>query len=453
MSIDFLLEVFREHPGADAMVWRDRVYSYGWLLGAIDGWRRVFGGRRIGPGRVVSVEGDFTPNSVAALLALVDSGAIVVPMTSAYDVRKEALLALGEVEVRVVVSRESDEAAVEATGVAASHPLYAQLRAGGRPGLLLFTSGSTGTPKAALHDFSRLLGKFRRRRHSLRSLMFLMFDHIGGVDTLLYSLSNGSAVITCEDRSAEQVCRAIERYRVEVLPAAPSFLTMMLASGAASRYDLSSLRFITYGAEVMPTATLEKLARAFPGVTLQQKYGATEVGTLRSRSQGNDSLWVKVGGEGYQTRVVDGMLQVKAASSMLGYLNAPSPFTEDGWFVTGDLVEVNGEYVRFLGRQSDLINVGGDKVYPAQVEAAIEQIDNVLECSVYGEKHPLLGQIVCARVSLREPEEPRAAEGRIRREARRRLQAFQVPMKIAVSPGPVSNHRNKKNRRETVHAG
>lgn len=65
-------------------------------------------------------------------------------------------------------------------------------------------------------------------------------------------------------------------------------------------------------------------------------YGMSEVGILRSRSRASDSLWVQVGGDGYETRVVNGMLQIRGRSTMLGYLNAPSPFTEDGWLMTGD---------------------------------------------------------------------------------------------------------------------
>lgn len=71
---------------------------------------------------------------------------------------------------------------------------------------------------------------------------------------------------------------------------------------------------------------------------------------------------------------------------MLGYLNAPSPFTDDGWFITGDSVEVNGEYLKILGRKSELINVGGEKVYPQEVENIILELGNVREVTVYGEK-------------------------------------------------------------------
>src|SRR6185369_15483612 len=128
--------------------------------------------------------------------------------------------------------------------------------------------------------------------------------------------------------------------------------------GDHQRYDLSSLALITYGTEPMPASTLERVAQAFPSVKLLQTYGMTELGILRSQSRDSASLWVRVGGEGYETKVVDGRLWIRARSAMLGYLNAPTPFDAEGFLDTGDLVETDGEWVRFLGRKSDIINVG-----------------------------------------------------------------------------------------------
>jgi len=103
---------------------------------------------------------------------------------------------------------------------------------------------------------------------------------------------------------------------------------------------------------------------------------------------------MKIGGEGFQTRIVDGLLEIKAESAMLGYLNHESPFTEDGWFKTGDAVEVDGEYIRILGRKSEIINVGGEKVYPAEVESVILQMDGVEDAIVTGAENPIIGKIV-----------------------------------------------------------
>jgi acyl-CoA synthetase (AMP-forming)/AMP-acid ligase II len=171
------------------------------------------------------------------------------------------------------------------------------------------------------------------------------------------------------------------------------------------------------------------------------------VGTLRSKSRANDSLWVKVGGEGFATRVVDGMLEVKAESSILGYLNAPSPFTEDGWFVTGDAVEVDGEYLRILGRASDLINVGGRKVYPAEVEGVILELDDILEAAVFGEPHPFTGQVVVARVTARDASDPVALERRVRDHCRARLEPYKVPVRVHHSADLLHTERQKTTRR------
>ena len=85
---------------------------------------------------------------------------------------------------------------------------------------------------------------------------------------------------------------------------------------------------------------------------------------------------------------------------MLGYLNAPSPFDPDGWYNTQDAVEVDGPYIRVLGRTTELINVGGQKVYPSEVERALLELDNVREVTVWGEASPVTGQVVAARVTL-----------------------------------------------------
>ena len=145
---------------------------------------------------------------------------------------------------------------------------------------------------------------------------------------------------------------------------------------------------------------------------------------LRSKSREDGSLWVRVGGEGFQTKVVDGVLWIKSDYAMVGYLNAPSPFDADGWFNTQDLVEVDGDWLRILGRDSDLINVAGQKVYPAEVEQAILELPNIRDVAVYGESHPLLGQVVVARVATVEPEPASVAQAAhppgLRRSARLR---------------------------------
>ncbi len=443
MFIDFLLRVFNENRSSDAIVWRDTVYDYDWLLNHIDYWNNSLESSHINAGRVIIMESDFSPNSVALLLSLIERRCIIVPLTGMVGSRKSDFIEISEGEIFIKVDT-NDHVKISELSNQADHKFYNRLRSIDHPGLVLFSSGSAGANKAAVHDFSSLLKKFKTRRHNLRTLTFLLFDHIGGIDTLFYSLSNGSCIITVENRSPDSICEAIEKYQVEVLPVSPTFINLLILSEAYKTHNLSSLKYVTYGTEVMPQATLAKCAAIIPQATILQKYGTTEIGTLRSKSKSSDSLWVKVGGEGFQTRIVDGILHVKAKSAMLGYLNAPSPFTEDGWFDTGDLVEVDGDYIKFLGRKSEVINVGGEKVYPAEVESVIQEVDNVAEVTVSGEKNPIVGNIVCAKVTLLRDEDHKQVIVRLKKYCRQKLQSYKVPVKIRIVEEKQHSGRFKK---------
>jgi acyl-coenzyme A synthetase/AMP-(fatty) acid ligase len=131
---------------------------------------------------------------------------------------------------------------------------------------------------------------------------------------------------------------------------------------------------------------------------------------------------------------------------MVGYLNAPSPFTEDGYFITGDRVETRGEYFRFLGRDSELINVGGQKVFPAEVETVLLQCELVGEAVVYGQRHPITGKIVCADIQLRSACDETEARRTIKRFCGERLESFKVPVKIQFVEAGLYNDRLKRQR-------
>src|SRR4029077_12745905 len=181
-------------------------------------------------------------------------------------------------------------------------------------------------------------------------------------------------------------------------------------------------------------STLSRLNEILPGVELKQTYGLSELGVLHSQSPDPQSLWLRIGGRGFETRVVDGILHIRSNSSMIGYLNAPSPIDPEGWMNTGDLVEEQGGLIRFRGRATEIINVGGQKVFPTEVEAILLQADNVADATVYGVKHPLLGQAVRARVSLLESEDEHAVNERLKQFCRDRMAKFKVPLKFEVLP-------------------
>ncbi len=452
MAIGFLLERFEEAGTRPAIVWRDQTYSYDSLVERIAYWQKRLSQEGVTKGTVTVLEADFSPEAVALMLALIERGCIIVPLTAAVEQKKPEFIRIASGQKAFVLDK-NDHVEIIPLGYPGEHELYDKLRKRGHAGLVLFSSGTTGKSKAILHDMIRLLKKYQTPRHDFVTLAFLLFDHIAGIDTLFYCLSNKSCLVTLEERSPDAVCRAIERYKVEVLPVSATFINLLIYSEAYKRYDLSSLKYIAYGSEVMLQSTLDKCAKLFPDVIILQKYGTTEVGTLRSKSRSSDSLWVKLGGEGFETRVVDGVLQIKAHSAMMGYLNAPSPFTRDGWFITGDRVEQDGDYYRIHGRACDIINVGGEKVSPTEVEDFIQTLDNIAEVVVYGERNNITGNIVCADVSLVKKEDSRQCITRIKKACYMHLQPWKVPVKINIVENIDLSERFKKVRRRTNESG
>lgn len=231
MLLEFLRERFREKGEADAIICDDRRVPYSWLLSRLDEWGEFLFDHDIEAGNVTALLSEYTPEGIALFLAMIERALILVPLTPSAGPKREQYLTLAQTE-RILRLGQDERIAVERRGQRAEHALYATLRERVHPGLVLFSSGSTGASKAAVHDLTGLLNKFRTRRHDLRTLTFMQFDHIGGVDTLLYTLSNGSSVITVSDRSPESICRAVETHRVEVLPVTPTFLNLLLLSEA-----------------------------------------------------------------------------------------------------------------------------------------------------------------------------------------------------------------------------
>jgi acyl-CoA synthetase (AMP-forming)/AMP-acid ligase II len=196
----------------------------------------------------------------------------------------------------------------------------------------------------------------------------------------------------------------------------------------------------------MPSSTLAAVSESLPWVRLKQTYGLSELGILPTFSRDSGSLWLKLGRAGFEHRIVDGVLWIRSGTAMLGYLNAPSPFDADGWFNTQDLVEVDGDFIRILGRKSELINVAGEKVHPAEVEDVLLQLDNVGDATVSAKANPVTGQVVAAKVTLMRPEDPEAFKRRLRAFCRDRLDRYKTPALIEIVAEAHHGERFKKSR-------
>ncbi len=446
MYLDFLKNIFKNNPDKIAFIFQDRNYSYEWLSEKINEYKTDLKSRGINPGDSVALQSRPFPNSLALFLAILDNNNIAIPIAIDSKSKKEEYISIANPDF---IINYSDKNGFDYSEINSTKPaLYETLNSQCHPGLVLFSSGTSGSPKAAVHDVSRLLAKYKSPRKNFRTIAFMLYDHIGGIDTLFYSLSNASTIIIPEDRNPENICRITELHSAEVVPVTPTFLKLLLLSESYKNYDLSSVKYVTYGTEPMSDWLLGRVNEIFPNAKFLQKYGTTEVGTLRSKSETNTSTWMKIGGEGYETKIEDGILYIKAKSAMLGYLNAPTPFTEDGWFVTGDRVEKKNGYYRILGRESEIINVGGEKVFPAEVENIINAMDMVADATVYGESHPIMGNIVCAIVTPNKTDfDKRSLKSQIKKYCSDKLESYKVPVKIKFTKSAHFGERYKKTRK------
>ncbi len=272
----WLFERLATYGDAIALVHHDRPVSYRTLLERVAAWDAELARRGIGPGSVVLLEGTTSAGAVGLLLALVRRGAITVPLTPQAPVARETIAAIAEAgwQASFTQTPDGDETAtIVGAPRAVATPVLSRLATLGHPGLVLFSSGSTGTPKGVVHDCVALLEKFARPGKRKTTLSFLLFDHIGGVDTLFNTLSSGGTLVTIQSRDPDTVCAAIAAHRVHTLPTSPTFLNMLLLNGAHQRHDISSLRLVAYGTEPMPASVLARLGEAMPQVKLLQTYG------------------------------------------------------------------------------------------------------------------------------------------------------------------------------------
>lgn len=390
---------------------------------------------RVVEGDVVAIIGDFNPTSILTLLRLIDIGVVIVPLT--VETRHEHQYFFESALVDVVV--DGNEVARRFHNQ--KHESIEKLRQLGHAGLVLFSTGTTGRPKAILHDLTLFLKRFETPRPTLRTINFLLFDHIGGINTLFHTLFNKGVVVAPDARTVDSVLDTCRKFNVEVLPTTPTFLRMMLMSGAIPSKVPDCLKVITYGTERMDQPTLDELCKLLPFVDFRQTFGMSELGIVRVKSEARDNLFMKIGGEGVETRVVNGVLQIRSASRMLGYLNSPSPFDDEGWYDTKDVVEVKDGYYKVTGRISDVINVGGLKFMASEVERVALQFPNVSLVKASPKTNPITGQHVELLVQA-------TTEGAVDKVAmlgflKQRLQPHMVPKRIRVESVAVG-HRFKK---------
>jgi len=448
MHVDDFFEHLKNGANKPAIVSDEGSFSYDELHNKIAAYCAELASKSISNACVLLVD-NYSVNSICMLFALWRHNNVValsVPKS------EDQLVSLANAAgARVTVMGEGAQGfAFINNEKSLVPPTVDGLLSHNQAGFIVFSSGSTGPAKGVVHDIAPFFDRYLRAEKCGAILAFLLFDHIGGLVTVLQALATHGTLILPKERSPQEVGRCIESFKVTTLHVSPTLLNLATITGVFQNWDTRSLQRIYYGSEPSSAESIQRIASALPHVQLHQLYGMSEIGVLPCRGKDGDSAWMMVEDQNYSVRVVDGILHVRGATNMVGYLSGAGDLSSDGYLITQDLAEENEGFFRVTGRAVDIINVGGKKVFPSQVESVLMGIENVSDVVVYAQPNPLLGQIVAARFTLYEPEALEAFKVKVYERVRGVLSAEQLPRLISIGETPLYTSRFKKMRHPGV---
>lgn len=447
-NIQKFVQKLSEFGNKVAIINSDQKTTYSNLVDEIVFFNSKIKELNIKGGEVVFILGDYSVKSISLFFSLALNNNIIVPITS--ENQEEIKERLGAAKPNWIFDlRQKKEVYLVENENVVRHDILSTLININSSGLILFSSGSTGRPKAMVHNLDNLLMNYiDKKGKEMNFLVFLMFDHIGGLNTLFNCLSMGVTITIPENRNPNDIAVLIEKWKINILPATPTFLNLMCISGIFEKFDLSTVKMITYGTEAMPEGLLLKLKNKLPRVKFLQTFGTSETGIVKTTSMSSSSTFLKFDDPNQEYKIVNNELWLRSKTQVLGYINhSNESFTVDGWFMTGDLVEKsNDRYIKIIGRTKELINVGGEKVLPGEVESIILEIDSVLDCIVRSEKNSITGQMVCADVVIKEGFVFKEEKLKIKKHCKYKLDSYKVPMRINEIDSISVTNRFKKNR-------
>ena len=262
-AIQTVINRFYKIKDFPAIYWKNNEYSYEYLLSMIDEWVVELKNSSINQGAVCGFIGDYSPQVCSLIFALMKIKAIIVPLSLEVETTKiESFKKIAGVEFLICFDSQGNSR-IQRIQNNAKNRLINDFLERNHPGLVVFTSGSTGEPKGILHDCELVMSKFINERKGWKTILFLLIDHFGGFNTLLSSFAYGGTAICIPNRYPETICQIIEKTKTTLLPTTPTFINLLIVSRIYQKYDLSYLKLITYGTEVMPESTLKKLKDIF----------------------------------------------------------------------------------------------------------------------------------------------------------------------------------------------
>ena len=394
----------------------------------------------------VLIYSDYTFHSVSLLISLSDININIIPVVKTTE--SEYQEKVKEVSPHFTLSFDDEnKIIIEKSKLTLNkEEVFNEVTNKGNTGIILFSSGTTGKPKVMIQNLTKIISSIKvpRRQKSLRFIILLMFDHIGGLNTLFNCLINGSPFVIPKDRSPSFVISLINEHQVNILPTTPTFLNLLMMDESFNSDKLKSLKLITYGTERMSDVILNKLNLNLPRVKLLQTFGTSETGILKTQSKSSNSSYFKIIDDEKEFKIEGNELYLRSKTQVNGYVNhSNDSFLKDGWYATGDLVETDEEgFIKIIGRKNKIINVGGLKVLPKEIEDVINLVDGVDDSTVFSEQNNLVGNIVCAKI-FTQLENIKQLKSEIKSICRKNLDKYKVPVKLYFEKLEMTN-RGKK---------
>jgi len=281
--------------------------------------------------------------------------------------------------------------------------------------LLLYTSGTTAAPKGVPHPYRTMLANARlgAPEHGLdsrdRVLSAAPLSHLYGLYSLHCAWAVGACTVLLPAFSPPELVSIVENQKPTALWTAPAHMAACRAAGLFDRHDWSSLKLAIVSGSSAPPELIRFLKEKLTDCAVTQLWGMTELQAgLYTRPEDPPEVSAATSGRpppGGEARIApDGELQVRGCMLFSSYHDsAENPFTADGWFRSGDLAQMDGAgNIAITGRTRDVINRGGVKFNPAEVEALLDSHPKIMQSAIVPMPDPILGEKACAFVCLRQ---------------------------------------------------